>query len=308
MSPEQASGRTDDIDHQADQWALACIAWEMLCGHGPFVADEVTALFYQIMNLQPQSLLLKVPGLAPEAELVLLRALSKNPKQRFPSIREFAHAFEAAAMGRPADLTPLPVSLSRSPLSSADIAMEMTQATEMAAEVRQRSPNKLTTFSRTAGEMTAETSGARWSKLRSKPLYAAVALAGVVALAGGFFLFRPRTPPVAALPSPDPQSLAPQTPPSQRSAPSISPLVSPPEVVAAPPPPEAPSKSFGAKSRATRAQPGGAKDPFEQGASGDKQKRVKTSSSPSDVIHKNDTSRPASPLQPKAKRKIFREL
>src|ERR1017187_10128703 len=37
MSPEQAAGMTDAIDHPADQWALACITWEMLCGHTPFV-------------------------------------------------------------------------------------------------------------------------------------------------------------------------------------------------------------------------------------------------------------------------------
>ena len=44
MSPEQATGMIDDIDHRADQWALACIAWEMLLGRCPFVADEAAAL------------------------------------------------------------------------------------------------------------------------------------------------------------------------------------------------------------------------------------------------------------------------
>jgi serine/threonine-protein kinase len=48
MSPEQAAGRTDEIDHPTDQWSLACITWEMLCGHTPFVADDVSALFYQV--------------------------------------------------------------------------------------------------------------------------------------------------------------------------------------------------------------------------------------------------------------------
>jgi len=46
----------DDIDHHADQWALACIAWEMLLGRCPFVADEAAALLYQIINLDPHPL------------------------------------------------------------------------------------------------------------------------------------------------------------------------------------------------------------------------------------------------------------
>jgi len=34
MSPEQATGMVEDIDHHADQWALACIAWQMLLDAG----------------------------------------------------------------------------------------------------------------------------------------------------------------------------------------------------------------------------------------------------------------------------------
>ena len=36
MSPEQAAGRVDLIDHRSDQWALACLAWHMLSGRLPF--------------------------------------------------------------------------------------------------------------------------------------------------------------------------------------------------------------------------------------------------------------------------------
>ena len=106
ISPEQAMGKTDEIDHPADQWALACIAWEMLCGHTPFVEEDVTALFFQILESKPESLLSSVPGLASEVELVLLRALSKSAKDRYPSIRDFASAFGEAVAGRTCDLSP----------------------------------------------------------------------------------------------------------------------------------------------------------------------------------------------------------
>src|ERR1019366_9287577 len=40
MTPEQASGSGEEIDHRADQWALACIVWEMLSGRTPFTAHH----------------------------------------------------------------------------------------------------------------------------------------------------------------------------------------------------------------------------------------------------------------------------
>lgn len=111
MSPEQATGRSEETDHRADQWALACIAWEMLCGHPPFMADDTTALFFQIIRIEPPSLVKQVPDLQPAAEAVLRRALSKNYVDRYPSIRDFAKAFELAALGRFTESTPAPISL-----------------------------------------------------------------------------------------------------------------------------------------------------------------------------------------------------
>jgi serine/threonine-protein kinase len=122
MSPEQATGMVDEIDHRTDEWALGCIAWEMLFGRGPFVADDVAALLYQIINLDPQPLATHLPGLPPAVEMVLRQALSKRPADRFPSIREFARALEAAAIGRPADATPAPVMLSMASLPGATVA------------------------------------------------------------------------------------------------------------------------------------------------------------------------------------------
>lgn len=127
MSPEQATGRSDATDHRADQWALACIAWEMLCGHPPFMADDTTALFFQIIRIEPTSLVNEVPNLQPAAETVLRRALSKRHTDRYPSIRDFARAFELAALGYATDSTPGPVSLKRaSEISAANILRRAT--------------------------------------------------------------------------------------------------------------------------------------------------------------------------------------
>ncbi len=58
---------------------------------------------------QPPPLLPLVPGLGPEVEAVLLRALSKQPADRFESVREFARALKSAALsGFPSEVTPTP--------------------------------------------------------------------------------------------------------------------------------------------------------------------------------------------------------
>jgi tRNA A-37 threonylcarbamoyl transferase component Bud32 len=109
MSPEQASGLGGDIDHRADQWALACIVWEMLSGRTPFAADDTDAVFYQLANLSPPPLAKHAPDLPAAIESVLLRALSKRAPDRYSSMREFARALEMAALGSCSRLTPVPL-------------------------------------------------------------------------------------------------------------------------------------------------------------------------------------------------------
>ena len=122
MSPEQATGLIEEIDHRADQWALGCIAWEMLSGHAPFIADDVGALFYQVINMDPHPLARRAPGLPPGVEPVLRRALAKRAKERYPSIKDFARAFEAAATGRQRELTPAPVEVPPAPVVKGTVA------------------------------------------------------------------------------------------------------------------------------------------------------------------------------------------
>lgn len=107
MSPEQASGSGDEIDHRADQWALACIVWEMLAGRSPFSADHTDAVFYLLTHQPPPPLSKYAPDLPSAVEPVLLRALSKAAADRYASTREFARALETAALGSWTELTPM---------------------------------------------------------------------------------------------------------------------------------------------------------------------------------------------------------
>jgi serine/threonine-protein kinase len=97
MAPEQAAGRLDEIDHRADQWALACIAFEALSGRPPFRADEPVALVYQILHEDPPPLRELQPDLPAALQSVFKRALAKAVADRFENITAFSRAFEIAA-------------------------------------------------------------------------------------------------------------------------------------------------------------------------------------------------------------------
>jgi Protein kinase domain len=94
ISPEQIEG--ERADGRADQYALACSAYEMLTGAPPFRAGEPAALMYAQLRQPPPALTSRRPDLPPAADQVLARALAKNPADRYASCREFADALRAA--------------------------------------------------------------------------------------------------------------------------------------------------------------------------------------------------------------------
>jgi len=94
MSPEQIQGKA--VDGRADQFALAVIAYEMLTGQKPFLADSLTAVLYKIVAVEPRAAHEVNPRLPWAASLVLGRALAKKPEDRYPSCGEFVSALERA--------------------------------------------------------------------------------------------------------------------------------------------------------------------------------------------------------------------
>jgi eukaryotic-like serine/threonine-protein kinase len=97
MSPEQAMGRVDEVDHRSDQWALACMAWRMLSGRPPFRGEHLNDLINRLVQDEPPRLREIAPHVTPQVEKVLRRALAKRQSQRFPTVMAFLRAFEAAA-------------------------------------------------------------------------------------------------------------------------------------------------------------------------------------------------------------------
>jgi eukaryotic-like serine/threonine-protein kinase len=97
MAPEQALGKTAQVDHRGDQYALAVITYEMLAGRTPFAGDDVMEVLRQVISAEPPPIEQLAPHVPVDAGDVLRRALSKDPDQRFGSISEFASALLRAS-------------------------------------------------------------------------------------------------------------------------------------------------------------------------------------------------------------------
>ncbi len=85
----------------SDQYALAIVVYEWFSGAPPFDGSTMLVAMHHLYNAPPP-LHTHVPTLAPAIEPVLLRALAKDPQQRFASIQDFAAALEKACTVEPA--------------------------------------------------------------------------------------------------------------------------------------------------------------------------------------------------------------
>ncbi len=93
-APEQIRGAA--VDGRADQYALACTAFELLSGQQPFTRNEAAAVIWAQLTEPPPLLSSHRPDLPPAADGVLARALSKSPERRYATCREFADALRGA--------------------------------------------------------------------------------------------------------------------------------------------------------------------------------------------------------------------
>jgi eukaryotic-like serine/threonine-protein kinase len=93
MAPEQIQAHPRPA---SDQYSLGIVVYEWLAGQRPF-QGTMTEIAIKHATAMPPSLLLFAPGLPTAVEQVVLKALQKNPHDRFPAIAAFAQALELAS-------------------------------------------------------------------------------------------------------------------------------------------------------------------------------------------------------------------
>jgi Tol biopolymer transport system component len=93
-APEQINGRP--VNGKADQYALACVAFEALTGAAPYARPEPMAVLWAHLSEPPPSLATRRPDLPGGVDRIMARALAKEPHHRYDSCLEFIDELRSA--------------------------------------------------------------------------------------------------------------------------------------------------------------------------------------------------------------------
>ena len=124
MSPEQVNGAS--VDHRSDIFSLGVVIYELAAGVSPYAAQEISGLMHEIVAASPPPPSASVPELPAMLDLIVARALAKDPASRYQSAAELAKDLRAclAELARELDTTQ-PAAQKSAPL---DLALEPTLA------------------------------------------------------------------------------------------------------------------------------------------------------------------------------------
>ncbi len=136
LSPEQARGEA--VYARSDVYAAGCVLFELLCGHPPFVGDSPVAVAYQHVREDPPPPSNSNRDVTPDIDSVVLKALAKNPVNRYQSAGEMRADVLRAAAGRPVLATPLLREDETSQMSSAQRAGTGRNAPARVGDARRR--------------------------------------------------------------------------------------------------------------------------------------------------------------------------
>lgn len=98
LSPEQARG--EPVDARSDVYSTGCVLYELLTGQPPFTGDSPVAVAYQHVREDPKPPSALRPGLPRELDAITLKALNKNPLNRYQTAAEMRADLVRALSGQ----------------------------------------------------------------------------------------------------------------------------------------------------------------------------------------------------------------
>ncbi|MBV9204698.1 MAG: Stk1 family PASTA domain-containing Ser/Thr kinase [Actinobacteria bacterium] len=99
LSPEQARG--ERVDSRSDLYSTGCLLYELLCGRPPFTGDSPVAIAYQHVRENPVPPSRVDPDVPAWADAIVLKAMAKNPADRYQTAADMRADLQRAASGMP---------------------------------------------------------------------------------------------------------------------------------------------------------------------------------------------------------------
>lgn len=149
MSPEQAQGKTKEIDHRSDIFSFGCILFEAVTGHKAFEGKDAIDSLNKIIREPPPSLSEFNAAAPADLQRIVRRCLAKDPEERYQSIKDVAIELKEVrrdlAGGTVLDTTvpPPPSSVSASSLGSEAAGSGVTGAAQSSTSTRASSAEYL---------------------------------------------------------------------------------------------------------------------------------------------------------------------
>jgi eukaryotic-like serine/threonine-protein kinase len=116
LSPEQARG--EPVDARSDVYSLGCVLYEILTGEPPFTGDSPVAVAYQHVREDPVPPSKRHEGISPDLDAVVLKALAKNPENRYQTAAEMRADLVRVHNGEPPEAPKVFTDAERSSLLS----------------------------------------------------------------------------------------------------------------------------------------------------------------------------------------------
>jgi serine/threonine-protein kinase len=105
LSPEQARGEA--VDARSDVYSVGCLLYELVTGAPPFTGDSPVSVAYQHVREDPRLPSSINPEIPPELDAILLKAMSKNPANRYQSAADMRNDLLRALAGQRVEATPV---------------------------------------------------------------------------------------------------------------------------------------------------------------------------------------------------------